>query len=141
VLDLNITFFVQVVNFLFLIAVLNWLLVKPTLRILEERRQQVEGTGEEAKRLTAETEQHIAEYERSLAEARVAAGRQKERLRMEGVERENEIIRTAREQARQMVEEMKEKIAREAKNASAAMKGEIEVLSTEITKKVLGRGI
>jgi F-type H+-transporting ATPase subunit b len=54
VLELNYSFFFQVVNFLVLIAVLNWLLVKPTLKILEERRQQVEGSEEEAKRLKAE---------------------------------------------------------------------------------------
>ena len=108
-LNIDATFFIQVINFLILIAVLNWLLVKPTLRVLEERRVRVEGSEEEARRLTAEADKNIAEYERGLAEARIDAGKQKERIRTEGIERENEIIRAAREQSRKTVEDMKTK--------------------------------
>ena len=140
-LELNSTFFVQVINFLILIAVLNWLLMKPTLRILEERRVRVEGSEEEAKRLTAEAVKNIQEYERNLTEARVNAGRQKEQIRMEGIERENEIIRTAREQSRKTVEDMKQKIGKEAGEASAVMQHEVKALSAQIAEKVLGRSI
>jgi F-type H+-transporting ATPase subunit b len=141
VLELNYSFFFQVVNFLVLIAVLNWLLVKPTLKILEERRQQVEGSEEEARRLKAENEKIVLEYEKSLNEARIAAGQQKERLRIEGIERESEIIRTSREEAKKAVEETKEKIELERKNASLAMREEVKALSDEITRKVLGRDL
>ncbi len=140
-LNINATFFFQVVNFLIIIAVLNWLLVKPTLKILEERRVRVEGSEEEAKRLKAETEGKIQDYERGLAEARINAGREKEKIRMEGLERENEIIKTAREQARKTVEDMKVKIEKEAQDASTVMKQEIKSLSADIAAKVLGRKI
>lgn len=140
-LNIDWTFFIQVVNFLILIAVLNWLLVKPTLRILEERRVRVEGSEEEAKRLTAEAEINIEEYERDLNEARVGAGREKERIRTEGIERENEIIKSAREQSRKTVEDMKQKIGKEAREASSVMKQEVKALSVEIAEKVLGRSI
>jgi F-type H+-transporting ATPase subunit b len=141
VLELNATFFIQVVNFLILIAVLNWLLVKPTLRVLEERRVRVEGSEEEAKRLTAEAEKNIQDYERELTGARVDAGREKERIRMEGLDRENEIIRAAREQSRKTVEDMKQKIGKEAHEASLMMKNEVKALSAQIAEKVLGRSI
>ncbi len=140
-LNINATFFFQVVNFLIIIAVLNWLLVKPTLKILEERRVRVEGSQEEARRLKAETESKIQDYERGLAEARVNAGREKEKIRMEGIERENEIIKTAREQARKTVDDMKVRIEKEAQDASTVMKQEIKSLSADIAEKVLGRKI
>jgi F-type H+-transporting ATPase subunit b len=141
VLDINATFLIQIVNFLILIAVLNWVLVRPTLKILEERRARVEGSDEEAKRLTVEADEKIQEYERGLVEARVGAGREKERIRMEGIERENEIIKGAREQARKTVEDMKKRIEKEARDASGVMKQEIKTLSVEIAEKVLGRAI
>jgi F-type H+-transporting ATPase subunit b len=141
VLNIDTTFFIQVINFLILIAALNWLLVKPTLRILEERKMRVEGSEEEAGRLTAEADKNIQEYERDLNEARVGAGREKERIRMEGIERENEIIKAAREQSRKSVEDMKTKIEKEAHEASTVMKQEIKALSVEIAEKVLGRSI
>jgi F-type H+-transporting ATPase subunit b len=141
VLNIDLTFFIQVVNFLILIAALNWLLVKPTLRIIEERRLRVEGSTEEAGRLTAEADKKIEEYERNLGEARVTAGKEKERIRMEGIERENEIIKAAREQSRKTVEDMKMKIEKEAREASAVMKQEVKALSEQIAEKVLGRSI
>jgi F-type H+-transporting ATPase subunit b len=141
VLNIDATFFIQVINFLILIAVLNWLLVKPTLRVLEERRVRVEGSEEEARRLTAEADKNIEEYERGLAEARIDAGRQKERIRTEGIERENEIIRAAREQSRKTVEDMKQRIEKEAHEASSVMKNEVKALSAQIAEKVLGRSI
>jgi len=141
VLNIDATFFIQVINFLILIAVLNWLLVKPTLRVLEERRVRVEGSEEEARRLTAEADKNIEEYERGLAEARIDAGRQKERIRTEGIEQENEIIRAAREQSRKTVEDMKQRIEKEAHEASSVMKNEVKALSAQIAEKVLGRSI
>jgi F-type H+-transporting ATPase subunit b len=140
-LDINITFFFQVANLLIMIVLFYWLLVKPTAKVLEERRQQVEGTGEAAKDLMEETQKRADDYERSLTEARIAAGKQKDQLRMEGIERENEIVKTARELSRKTVEDMKERIAAESRAASASMKEEIKILSAEITKKVLGREI
>jgi F-type H+-transporting ATPase subunit b len=141
VLNIDSTFFFQVINFLILLVVLNWLLVKPTLRILEERRQRVEGSEEEGKRLTAETDKKVLEYEKNLSEARAAAGREKEKIRTEGIERENEIIRAAREESRKTVEDMKAKIEKEASDASGVMKQEVKALSAQIAEKVLGRSI
>lgn len=140
-LNIDATFFLQVINFLILIAVLNWLLVKPTLRVLEERRVRVEGSEEEARRLTAEADKSIEEYERGLAEARIDAGKQKELIRAEGLERENEIIRAAREQSRKTVDDMKQRIEKEAHEASSVMKNEVKALSAQIAEKVLGRSI
>lgn len=140
-LNIDSTFFIQVINFIILIAVLNWLLVKPTLRVLEERKVRVEGSEEEARRLTAEADKNIQDYEQGLAKARIDAGRQKEQIRMEGIERENEIIKAAREQSRKTVEDMKLKIEKEAREASAVMKNEVKVLSAQIAEKVLGRSI
>jgi F-type H+-transporting ATPase subunit b len=141
VLNVDSTIFIQIINFLIIIAALNWLLVKPTLRILEERKVRVEGSEEEAGRLTAEADKNIEEYERDLSEARISAGKEKERIRMEGIERENEIIRAAREQSRKTVEDMKMKIEKEAREASAVMKQEVKALSEQIAEKVLGRSI
>jgi F-type H+-transporting ATPase subunit b len=141
VLNIDATFFIQVINFLIIIAVLNWLLVKPTLRILEERKTRVEGAEEEARRLTDETDKNVQEYEHNLNEARISAGREKERIRMEGIERENEIIKTAREESRKTVEDMKTKIEKEAREASTVMKQEVKALSAQIAEKVLGRSI
>ena len=140
-LDFNFTFFVQMINFLVLIAMLNWLLVKPAMKIINERRSRVEGSNEETQLLLEEVEKSTAEYQQRLSEARMLANAEKEKLRFEGSQQEAEIVRKAREEARIMLEEMKSGIERESLRAKNAMRNEIEALSRDIAEKVLGRGV
>jgi F-type H+-transporting ATPase subunit b len=140
-IKLNITFFIQIVNFLVFIIVINWVLVKPILKVLDERRNRVEGNEEESERLTAEAEKVIAEYEATLKEARIEANREKDRLRTEGIEREAEIIKTAKEETKKMTDRLKEEIARESSVALTEMKKEAGLLSKVIAEKILEREI
>ena len=50
-------------------------------------------------------------------------------------------MRTAREEARTLIEDMKSRIEQESSEAKEAMRTEIETLSRDIAEKVLGRGI
>jgi len=138
-LDFNFTFFVQVINFLVLIAILNWLLIKPVMKIIDERRTKVESSEEGAKRLLQETDKALADYERKLAEVRAAAAREKESIRTEGIEREAEIVRAARDESRKMVDEIRERLSIETREASQMLKKDVELLSADIAEKVLGR--
>jgi len=140
-LDFNFTFFVQLINFLALVAILNWLLVKPAMKIINERRTRVEGSNEETGLLLEEVEKNTAEYQQRLSEARTLANTEKEKLRQEGAQQEAEIVRTAREEARTLIEDMKSRIEQESSEAKEAMRTEIETLSRDIAEKVLGRGI
>ncbi|MBN1882653.1 MAG: ATP synthase F0 subunit B [Deltaproteobacteria bacterium] len=140
-IELNFTFFIQLFNFLVLIAVLNWLLVKPAMKIINERRSRVEGSDEETRLLLEQVEKNTAEYQQRLSEARILANSEKEKLRHEGSQQEADIVRKAREEARTMLEEMKSGIERETLAAQDAMRSEIEALSRDIAEKVLGRGV
>jgi len=140
-LEFNFTFFVQLINFLVLVAILNWLLVRPAMKIINERRNRVEGSNEETRLLLEEVEKNTAEYQQRLSEARILANSEKEKLRQEGSQQEAEIVRKAREEARIMLEEMKSSIERESLDAKNTMRNEIEALSRDIAEKVLGRGV
>jgi len=140
-LEFNFTFFVQLINFLVLVAILNWLLVRPAMKIINERRNRVEGSNEETRLLLEEVEKNTAEYQQRLSEARILANSEKEKLRQEGSQQEAEIVRKAREEARIMLEKMKSSIERESLDAKNTMRNEIEALSRDIAEKVLGRGV
>ena len=138
-LDINYTLFIQIINFLFLVIILNWLLVKPVMKMIDERRNRVEGSEGEAERLMKEADENISEYESKLIEARMVASKEKEKIRMEGVQLEAEILRTARDETRKMVENLKMRIGEESKQASQNMKKEIDSLSLEMVERILGR--
>ena len=140
-LDINYTLLIQMINFLLLVLILNWLLVKPVMKIIDERRNRVEGNEDEAERLMKEADESISEYEGKLAEARMTASKEKEKIRMEGIQLETDILKTARDETRKMIENMKVRIDEESKQASLDMKKEIDSLSLEISERILGRKI
>ena len=129
------------INFLVFVVVINFLLVKPILRVLEERRNRVEGNEEEADRLLSESERIFNEYETALKEARIEANREKERMKSEGLEKESEIIKTAKEESKKMTDKLKEEIAKESETALTKMKNEADFLSKVIAEKILEREI
>ncbi len=138
-LELNHTLFFQLISFLIFIALINWVLVKPALQILNERRVKVEGTEEEAAQLVDKSEEIIAEYEAILNEAKAKASEERDRLRNEGIEKENGILKTVREESKKLNDQLKFEIGKESDVALNKMKQHSEILSKEIAEKILGR--
>jgi len=65
-IGLDYTFWIQIVNFLLLIFILNIVLYKPVMGILEKRKGQIEGTEQEIRDLNLTIEQKEARYEEKL---------------------------------------------------------------------------
>ena len=71
--DLNITLWIQLANFLVTLVVLNYLLISPIRKIIRKRKDNVEGLIGEIEAFTAEKQQLLDEYESDLRKAREAA--------------------------------------------------------------------
>ena len=71
--DLNITLWIQLANFLVTLVVLNYLLISPIRKIIRKRKDNVEGLIGEIEAFTAEKQQLLDEYESELRKARAAA--------------------------------------------------------------------
>ena len=77
---------IQIVNFILLIFILNRLLYKPLLGMIDKRKQQFAESEAEIKRLQETVEQKMAAYEEKLRQAKATA-----------IEQKNEIIRQGAE--------------------------------------------
>ncbi|MBN2438392.1 MAG: ATP synthase F0 subunit B [Deltaproteobacteria bacterium] len=130
---------IQIVNFLLLIFILNVLLYKPILGMIDKRKRQFEDSEAEIRRLHETVEQKMAAYEEKLHQAKAAA-----------VEQKNEIIRQGAEEAKRVIDAVKIEIPGLMERFHARMDGEIgaakktltahsEQLSVEIAEKILGR--
>ena len=62
--DLNITLWIQLANFLVTLVVLNYLLISPIRKIIRKRKDNVEGLIGEIEAFTAEKQQLLDEYYR-----------------------------------------------------------------------------
>jgi F-type H+-transporting ATPase subunit b len=127
------------VNFLLLIVILNFLLYKPILGIIDRRKKQAQDTEEEIKRLNQSVEERIAAYEEKLRHAKTDALEKKTEIIKEGAEQAKGLIEAARSQIPGMMEQFHGEMNREVSDARSILTGQSRKISVEIAEKLLGR--
>jgi len=141
VVDINLTLFIQMANFLVLIVILNYLLYKPILSILDKRKQRLDESEEEIKRLNQTVEQKAAEYEEKLRQAKQAALDKKSEILKEAAESAKAIIDEKRGKIPAMLAEFQARVNKEVESARQILRDQSEKISSEIAEKVLGRSL
>jgi F-type H+-transporting ATPase subunit b len=141
VIDINSTLWLQLANFLVLIFILNALLYKPILGIMEKRKKQFDGARDEVRGLHEAVEKKMAEYEDAVRKAKQQAMEQKAELVKEGAEEARKIVDAVRGVIPKMMEEFQGKMNREIDEARNILKNQSKRLSLEIAEKVLGRSL
>jgi F-type H+-transporting ATPase subunit b len=141
VIELNVAFFVQLTNFGILVLVLNIFLYKPIRKVLADRRQVVDGAREKAASVDLEVQEKMALYEVRLREAKaVAAERRAESLKQAQAE-ETSVLEKARTEATASLGTIRDRVAKEAADARVLLKQQAELLSVDISEKILGRSL
>lgn len=133
--------FIQIVNFLLLIWILNIVLYRPIRNILLQRREKVsglEGTIEDANVQMKEKDEAFA---KGIKEARARGLREKESLIKEGEAEEKEIVGQINEKAQAELAQVKDKIAKEAQEVRDSLMKEIDAFASDIGQKILGRAV
>lgn len=69
-IDLNVTFFIQLANFLIFLVLLNHILIKPMVSMLQKRRTTMEGSAAQVQSTDELVARKKAEYEDALAQAK-----------------------------------------------------------------------
>ena len=139
--DINLTLFVQMANFLVLIVILNYLLYKPILAILDKRKRRLDESEGEIKRLNATVEQKAAEYEEKLRLAKQDALGKKNEILKEAADSAKAIIDERRSKIPAMLAEFQGNVGQEVDAARRILKDQSQKISAEIAEKVLGRSL
>jgi F-type H+-transporting ATPase subunit b len=141
VIDLNLAFFVQVVNFGILVLILNIFLYKPIRKVLADRRQVIDGARDKAAAVDLEVQEKMAQYDARLRDAKAeAADRRAESLKQAQVE-ETSLLEKARAEATVSLGSIRDRVAKEAADARVLLKQQAELLSVDISEKILGRSL
>jgi F-type H+-transporting ATPase subunit b len=139
--DFDATFIVQLALFVGLTLFLKPMLFDPMLKLFEERERRIDGAKLQARKIDEKSTVALAQYETAMAKARAAANVDRERLRAEGVKREQEILAQVRTSTNQLIEAGKQKAKLEAERARAALKAEGPALARHVAARVLGREV
>jgi len=139
--SIDFTFFIQIINFLLIIFVLNLLLYKPLLKILEKRQEQISASEKEVGDLNLTIEKRMAEYEAKIQKAKLEAMEQRHGILQEGADVSKKIMDEARADIVGMMEQFQEKLKAEMDQARNVLHNSSRKISMEIAEKVLGRSI
>ncbi|MCK9240176.1 ATP synthase F0 subunit B [Desulfocurvus sp.] len=137
-IDLNYTFFVQFVNFIITLFVLNYLLVSPIREVIRKRKAVMGGLLGDTEKFVEQAETKLANYRKALDATRVAGAEQRASLKAQGAEQEKEILSVAGQQAAETLKAERAAVEGEVQAAKSGLQGRIDALADKAIAKVLG---
>ena len=140
-IDLNFTVILQLAIVLILMVALSNLMFKPFLRLVQERKDWIEGAEKKARELQQRSEELMERYRDSISAAQAQGASIREEIRKGGLSKETDILQKAMEEANQYLDQMKGRIQEESQNARAGLRLQAQTLSREMAEKMLGRSI
>lgn len=137
----DISLLYQAIVFLSLVFILNILLYKPILSIIDRRKKQLEESENEIRLFDENAEKKVAEYEEKLKQAKLNASEAKKEVIQEGANQAKNIIDAVRNEIPVMAREFQQKMDKEVEKAKAILDGNSRQLSVDIAQKILGRPV
>ncbi|HEX7604797.1 MAG TPA: ATP synthase F0 subunit B, partial [Polyangiaceae bacterium] len=134
--DFDKTLFVQVGLFIVLWLALKPLLFDPMLKLFEEREKKIEGTIADARKIDLQSADAKATYDEALAKARAAGALERDRLRAEGIKKENELLTAARIASQKKLDEGRTQSLKEVDAARSDLSKERQILARDVAARV-----
>jgi F-type H+-transporting ATPase subunit b len=141
VINLDWTLWMQMINFLVLLFILNHLLYKPILKILDERKKKVNDAADAVKELERSSEEKLARYHEQIQDAKIQALSKKEEIKAAGMNDGNGLIDQAKEESDKVLLQARDDIKKEAAMAREALRRQSQEMATTIAEKLLGRSL
>jgi F-type H+-transporting ATPase subunit b len=140
-ISINVTFFIQMANFLILLFLMNLFLYRPIRRIVAQRNQFVAEQQQGIDQAEAEVAVAIEKFNTSINEARKKGRAQIQEIKSSAYEQEKALMQDATEKAAKQVQVTRMEIQTDIKKARKQLKGQVKTLSAELAQKILGRNI
>jgi F-type H+-transporting ATPase subunit b len=139
--DVDLTFLVQLALVVALMLILKPILFEPMLRLFEEREKRTLGAKAQARKIDEKSASALSKYESEMAGARAAGNTEREKIRAEGLKREQEILSSTRAAMAKALDEGKRTAQTDAERARTALKRDAEAMARELANRVLGREV
>ena len=140
-IDINVSLFIQMANFLVFLFLMNLVLYRPIRRIVAQRKKLISERQEGIESLEAQAQASLLEYDRRLQDARRTGVQRIQELKAAGYEQEKELLRRSSEQTASTVQQLRQKIQEDIAVARKELKQQVKSFSVELAQKILGRKI
>lgn len=139
-LNIDYSFFYQLVLFLLTVFVLSRFMIRPISKTLEERDERLT-PAEEDTGLADNISKKEEEYKSMLSEVRSAASKVRQEVREEAGQKEASIVTEAKEQANKSLKEGQKQIEDSLAVAKEDLDKDVPKLAKELAGKILGRKV
>ncbi len=140
-IELNWSILIQMINFLVLMFILNLILYKPILKILDARDKKIADGQQKVKDFIEDGHKLVAVYNEKLQLAKVEALAIKNNTRKQAVDQVNAIIDEARKNAEQIILQIRQQVESEIETAKRQLEPELESMAVTIAEQVMGRKV
>jgi F-type H+-transporting ATPase subunit b len=130
--------FLQLINFLVLLVLLNYILFKPLLRLFKERDENINGSLDKAKAMDKEKEDILQQINTKLKDTRFQANQIFDDLGKDGLIAQKGAIDSATKQAADLNMKAMKDLEAEADKAKDSLRGQVESFSKIIVEKMIG---
>jgi F-type H+-transporting ATPase subunit b len=133
------TLFVQIINFLVLVYLLNMVLFRPIRRVLLERQARLNAYEDEIAGLGDNQQGILGEVDQQLAAARREGLGLREKLRQEGSQEESSLLEQVKKEVDAEWTKVEAKIKQDMAQAREALRAQAQDFATALSAKILGR--
>jgi F-type H+-transporting ATPase subunit b len=132
---------IQIVNFVFLIWILNIVLYKPIRKVLHQRKEKITGLEKNIETCIRDVNEKDDSISSELRSAKQKGVKELENLLQSAEEEEKKLIKSINKKAAAEMVAIREKIVKDAENVRETLQKEIDSYASEIGQKILGRAV
>lgn len=136
---LDYTLFVQIINFLALVFLLNMVLFRPIRRVILARQARMASYEEDIGELGDNQQGLLGEVDQQLTEARREGLGVREKLRHEGSQEESSILDQVKKEVDEEWTRVEAMIKKDVAAARESLQAQAEDFATALSAKILGR--
>lgn len=133
--SVNATFFVQLLQFIILVFIMNYLLFKPLMKVVRDRELKIQRTREEIAEIQRKIQALLDRKSEQEAQAIKSANKRREEMKLAGIQEALELQEKMKEEALKK----KSMMEQEVKKAIELELLHIETISQKLAKELMAK--
>jgi len=138
-IELDWTLFVQIINFLLLVYLLNLVLFRPLRQGLKARQANMDQFEGDIAQLAEGEQALLSQVQENLTEARKQGLGQREALRQEGAQTETSLLEKIKQEVDEEWAKVEKKIKGDMAKARKALQAQAQDFAQALAAKIIGR--
>ena len=140
-ININITLFIQMANFLLLLFLLNLVLYRPIRRIIQKRNQVIDDFTTTIDSMTKSAQEAMNTFAQKIREARGQGAANVQMLKDEAHEAESKLIAAKNQEAQARISQVRKQLESEIQETRGKLQAQVQAFSLAVAEKILGRSI